>query len=129
MHKRDSGKTQYRLTPPKALEAVAEVLSFGTTKYSPHSWQRVEMHRYVDALYRHLEAARSGTKTDLESGLLHLAHAATNLLFLLETQLKTDENVMDFYLEAASYAKKDAEKSKTIVEEDEEGNQTIFIGG
>lgn len=46
--------------------------------------------RYLDALYRHLEAFRSGETLDPESSLHHLAHALTNLAFLhyLETTKK-----------------------------------------
>lgn len=38
--------------------------------------------RYLDALYRHLQAYRSGESHDPESGLHHLSHALTNIAFL-----------------------------------------------
>ena len=87
-HKLDEGKTEYRLLPPKALRKVAEVLTFGAKKYSPHSWRFVESFRLLDAAYRHLETIRTGELVDTESGLPHLAHAITNLMFILESQLE-----------------------------------------
>lgn len=38
--------------------------------------------RYLDALYRHLNAFRLGETHDHESGLHHLSHALTNIAFL-----------------------------------------------
>lgn len=85
----DTGKLQYSLIPPETTKALAEVLTFGATKYGPNNWQIVEdgNKRYLDALFRHLEAYRSGEEIDPESGLHHLAHALTNVAFLhyLET--------------------------------------------
>ncbi len=81
----DQGKLRYGLVPPIATKALAEVLTFGATKYAPNSWQNVKNgeERYLDALYRHLEAYRAGEATDSDSGLSHLSHAITNLAFLL----------------------------------------------
>lgn len=84
--KHDTGKLQYRLIPPSALKALAEVLTYGATKYSPYNWMDVESERYMDALYRHLEAYRRGETHDKESGLSHLAHAMANISFLLERE-------------------------------------------
>lgn len=84
--KQDSGKPEYRLIPPKALLEVAKVLTFGSIKYEPHSWVRVESYRFLDAAYRHLEHLRMGELIDPDSGVSHLAHAITNLMFLLERQ-------------------------------------------
>ena len=83
--KYDTGKLQYGLIPPIATRSLAQVLTFGAAKYAPNSWQRVPdgERRYTDALYRHLEQYRMGESTDAESGLSHLAHAITNIAFLL----------------------------------------------
>ena len=83
--KYDDGKLRYSLIPPIALKGLAEVLTFGAEKYEPNSWQRVENAkvRYLDALYRHLEAFRSGEIIDPESNLHHLKHALCNVTFLL----------------------------------------------
>ena len=83
----DSGKLQYSLIPTSATLALAQVLTYGAKKYKPNNWQQVDdTTRYVDALYRHLEAWRSGELIDSESGLSHLAHAMTNIVFLNHLQ-------------------------------------------
>ena len=80
----DTGKLRYSLVPPEAMKALAEVLTYGAKKYKPNNWKQVDdTSRYVDALYRHLEAWRSGEDVDAESGLSHLAHALTNVAFLI----------------------------------------------
>jgi hypothetical protein len=90
--KYDKGKLKYGLIPPKALALIAEALTHGAEKYSPFNWKSVESHRYVDATYRHLEAARAGEKVDKDSGLPHLALALTNIIFLLDRQEETGHN-------------------------------------
>lgn len=83
--KYDNGKTRYSLVPVKALEGVAKVLTFGANKYSANSWQLIDdTSRYMDALLRHIEAVRNGQTHDEDSGLQHMAHVATNAMFLFE---------------------------------------------
>ena len=88
----DSGKLLYSLIPPETSKALAEVLSFGAQKYAIDGWKSVPdaERRYMDALFRHLEAFRAGETHDPESNLHHLAHALTNVAFLhyLETTKK-----------------------------------------
>jgi len=70
--------------PPVATRELAKVLTYGAKKYKPNNWQEVDdTDRYVDALYRHLEAWRGGEEFDEESKLSHLSHALTNISFLL----------------------------------------------
>ena len=92
--KYDDGKLQYGLIPTIATKSLAQVLTFGAAKYAPNSWQTVQdgERRYLDALYRHLEAYRSGESTDSESGLSHLAHAITNVAFLLHFEQEKATN-------------------------------------
>ncbi|WP_206518518.1 dATP/dGTP diphosphohydrolase domain-containing protein [Mesorhizobium sp. M7A.F.Ca.CA.002.12.1.1] len=73
---------------PRALMLIVAVLSYGAQKYAAHSWKQVEEYRYKDAKLRHMfdELAGLGV-SDPESGLLHLAHEACNILFLLEMRL------------------------------------------
>lgn len=82
--KYDTGKLQYSLIPAETLQALAEVLSFGATKYERNGWKYVPdaERRYMDALFRHLEAYRMGELLDPESGLPHLSHVLTNVSFL-----------------------------------------------
>ena len=93
----DKDKLRYGLIPPIALRAIASVLTFGAEKYRANSWQDLEngKERYTDALYRHLEAWRSGEVFDEESGKPHLWHALTNLAFLVWFERFCTVNVIE----------------------------------
>lgn len=88
--KYDKGKLRYDLIPPEMLEGIAEVLTYGANKYGDNNWQELEdfNNRYYAALERHLQAWRKGEDFDEESSLHHLAHAATNALFLYYNSIK-----------------------------------------
>ena len=86
--KYDQGKPLFSLLTRSLavpLLRVAEVLTYGANKYKADSWQTIPNAkvRYEDALDRHLNAWKRGETHDPESGLHHLAHVATNALFLL----------------------------------------------
>lgn len=81
----DTDKLRYDLIPVSATRGLASVLTYGAKKYKPGNWKLVDdKDKYVAALYRHLDAWRDGEKVDEESGLSHLAHAMTNIAFLLD---------------------------------------------
>lgn len=84
----DAGKPRMDLLPPRAVEQVARVLGYGAVKYGDSNWERVEgwRGRYVAAALRHTFAYMRGEDHDAESGLPHLAHAITSLLFVLEKE-------------------------------------------
>lgn len=86
--KHDAGKARWDLLPMGATAAVVDVLTFGATKYGPHSWRGIDdaRARYYAAAMRHLVAWWRGETVDPESGLPHLAHAACCLLFLIEKE-------------------------------------------
>ncbi len=84
--KHDSGKLRYDLVPVEAHEALAEVFTYGSSKYGDNNWQAVESNRYEAALFRHLNAWRKGEKVDSESGISHLKHALTNVAILLHKE-------------------------------------------
>ena len=91
--KHDEGKLRYELIPPSALKGIAEVLTHGAEKYTPNNWRNVtDLTRYEGAMMRHFEAYRSGELLDKDSGLPHLAHCMTNLVFLLELTSQTDDS-------------------------------------
>ena len=95
--KHDAGKVRAGLIVkdfPRALTAVAWVGTFGTQKYTAHSWQTVPdaATRYYDAFHRHILAEAAGETRDPESGLPHAAHVAWNALALLELQLTPTPN-------------------------------------
>lgn len=68
-----------------ALEKVTEIGTFGANKYSPDGWKSVKngRFRYFQAFGRHILASFR-EELDPDSGLPHLAHAAWNLLAVLE---------------------------------------------
>jgi hypothetical protein len=92
--KYDAGKPRAGLLVrdfARALEAVAEVTTFGAEKYAPGSWRTVPAarERYGDAFLRHIFKDAAGEEIDPESKLLHAAHIAWNALALLELELET----------------------------------------
>lgn len=82
----DTGKPEYGLIPPHALEELAVVLTIGAQKYERDNWRYVSdaERRYFDAMMRHLWAWKRGERIDPETGRNHLAHAACCLFFLYE---------------------------------------------
>lgn len=84
--KADHGKLPYHLLPWKPVEHIVAVLDYGARKYTPEGWRGVprKRDRYFSAAIRHLVAFWTGELVDPESGLPHLAHAACNIIFLME---------------------------------------------
>lgn len=84
----DGGKPTTSLLPSKPLLEIAKVLDFGAAKYEPHNWKKgIKYSRVLSAAQRHLLAWNDGEQLDPDSKLTHLAHAACNILFLLEYEL------------------------------------------
>src|SRR5690606_6556246 len=86
--KDDTGKLRWGLLRRSLvgpLESVIRVLMYGANKYGDENWQAVEngKARYRDALDRHLAEIDKGVLVDPDTGEPHLAHVATNALFLL----------------------------------------------
>ena len=81
----DSNKPRHSLLPKGAVNSVIEVLEFGAKKYSADNWQEVDnaKERYYNAAMRHIDLWWNGEKLDPETNVHHLAHAATNLFFLM----------------------------------------------
>lgn len=86
----DSGKPEYGLLPPLALEEVVNVLTIGAKKYAPDNWRYVKdaKIRYFNALQRHVWAWKRGELLDDEDAKHHLAHAICCLLFLLDVDIE-----------------------------------------
>ncbi len=76
--KHDQNKPKFSLIP--------RVVTFGAKKYGPRNWVKTEnlSERYTDAAMRHINAYLQGAPNDLETGLPHLAHAVTSLMFVIE---------------------------------------------
>lgn len=75
---------------PLALEAVANVLTYGAAKYADGNWAHVEnaQRRYLAAGTRHELALAKGEQHDAETGEHHLAHKLCCDLFRLELALR-----------------------------------------
>jgi len=91
--KLDAGKIRVDLVMAgfaNALLAVAVVGTHGAEKYSDDGWLSVPdgRRRYADARMRHYLARKTGGEMDADSGLLHLAHEAWNVLAELEFRLR-----------------------------------------
>lgn len=73
------------LLPPGALIEIAKVFTFGAQKYGEDNWRNgIGYRRLISASLRHINAYNAGDNLDPESGISHLAHAACNILMLLE---------------------------------------------
>ena len=68
---------------PHAFEKLGTLLGFGADKYAVGNWDKVP-----EGEMRHLTQHHKGEKVDPESGELHLAHAAVNIMFLLDKELR-----------------------------------------
>lgn len=88
--KHDEAKPRFDLIPPIAELEVAKVLEYGARKYDENNWRYVEnpQARYMAAARRHINAWMQNESYDDESGLPHLAHAITSLMFILELELE-----------------------------------------
>lgn len=92
--KYDSGKPTTALLPSQPLLEIAKVLDYGAKKYAPHNWSKgIKYSRVLSAAQRHMLAWNEGESVDPETGISHLAHAACNLLFLLDYESR---NMVDF---------------------------------
>ena len=84
----DQNKPIMSLLPFVALKEVAKVLTMGASKYGKYNWlSGMEWSRIESAMMRHYEAYQRREDFDEESSLFHMAHVATNALFLLTYQL------------------------------------------
>lgn len=88
--KYDSDKLKWSLLPIAPLRLIIRVLMFGVGKYGLDNWQKVDNPkiRYYDALQRHITAWKDGELLDPESGLSHMAHAGSCVLFIIWFEIK-----------------------------------------
>lgn len=88
----DNSKPRTDLIPPNAILEVSRILGFGADKYGESNWAKCpDFNRYIAAALRHIFQYKSGIKMDDESGVSHIAHAVTSLMFVLENDLKKEE--------------------------------------
>jgi hypothetical protein len=78
------GKPRMDLVSPHFMEAVGDVLEFGTRKYSPWKWMDGAPYSvWLAALKRHLNRWEKGEAIDPD-GFAHLAAVAAHAMFLFE---------------------------------------------
>ena len=91
--KADEGKEPLDLISSEALMQLAKVLQFGAKKYDSNNWRKgIKYSRVYAAVQRHLLKWNGGQTVDEETGLNHLAHAFTGIMFLLEYTITHPEN-------------------------------------
>lgn len=95
--KADAGKSDPVLLEvdlADALAVVNRVLDYGKAKYGQRGgWKQVSIDRYDPAARRHRRARDTGEQFDAESGLDHMAHEITNLLFQLQTRIEQNPDI------------------------------------
>lgn len=80
----DSSKAPMDLIPYESLQEIALVLAVGEKKYGTANWANgIEMRRLLSAAMRHIGQFNSGEDLDEETQTLHIANAATNLIFAI----------------------------------------------
>lgn len=81
----DHEKIRLDLLPPKPLFEIAQVLTYGTHKYSAWNWSKgIAFSRLFAAMLGHIWAWWAGEDNDSDTGYSHLAHAGCCLLFIME---------------------------------------------
>jgi len=80
--KQSNAKPMFQLIEPMFTKGLALGLTHGAHKYFVNSWKQVPEVEYCGALGRHLNAHFSGEYIDQDTGLLHLDHAACDLMFI-----------------------------------------------
>lgn len=80
----NQGKPQIHQVPTCAIEGMAEVLTYGESKYGKYNWELGNNYSVpYDSAMRHLMAFFNGQDKDPESNCHHLHHALTNIAMLL----------------------------------------------
>ncbi len=114
------------LCPPILTIRVAAVLRWGANKVGRWRWNwrdnPISLTTYLDAIERHLLAARAGEELDPETGEPHLAHIAANCGIILDAQLagtlvndlpKNNPGVAGLLKEYSDRFRKEAEQRAT----------------
>jgi len=98
--KYDSEKIPVELVPVSFIESISAVLAHGAKKYARNNWTKgLPWTKILGAILRHIYAWARKEDLDPESGLPHLAHAATNIMFLMtwtHTHKELDDR-FDYY--------------------------------
>lgn len=85
--KNDDKKPKMYLLPPKALDGIAQIMTYGVTKYNAFNYKNekgLDWDRPFSACLRHLNAWNDGEDMDKESGKPHLWHAGCCIVMLID---------------------------------------------
>lgn len=103
--KHDQNKPDMALLSPIALVKIAQVMTYGKSKYGSNNWRGgFAWTRPLSAALRHLFAYIGGEDKDAETGISHLAHACCCLMFVLEFE-ETHKELDDRYQQQKKEAK------------------------
>lgn len=93
----DENKPKFSLMKHDALLEMVAVLTYGAKKYSPDNWKHLPnaRQRYFDAANRHMWQWFGGEERDKESGLHHLAHAMSSLMFLIQMDIDLEKKTLE----------------------------------
>lgn len=93
----DENKPKFSLIKHDALLEMVAVLTYGAKKYSPDNWKHLPnaRQRYFDAANRHMWQWFGGEERDQESGLHHLAHAMSSLMFLIQMDIDLEKKMLE----------------------------------
>jgi len=126
VNKADGGKSNPLLLEQDlagALYLVNRVLDYGAEKYERAGWKTVESERYDQAARRHKRSRDCGELIDDESGLFHLAHEATNILFQLQMEIEKASVDLEFL---GAYNKPPQDHKEEKEEEPDDGCEDCY---
>ena len=79
------GKYRPSLVYSSLLKEISKVRQYGKEKHGGfETWDTTKPIEHFDAAVRHINAYVEGETNDKESGLNHLSHSASNLMFEIE---------------------------------------------
>lgn len=88
-----SRNTRFDLIPPEAMQALAETLHEGATKYGERNWEQgIPIGNCLDHALGHITAYMGGTGNED-----HLAHALCNLAFAITMERRMEAKAGDMY--------------------------------
>jgi hypothetical protein len=92
MSKKNEGKYKPSLVYTSLLKEISSVREYGIEKYgSGEDWLTTEPIKHLEACIRHVRAFMDKEHFDQESGIHHLAHAASNLMFEIERMYRQQD--------------------------------------
>lgn len=93
------GKPKPTMIYYSLIKEISLVREYGIKKYgSKDTWRTTDPQDHLEAAIRHLYKHAEGETLDSESGISHLAHAASNIMFLIEdadTKYKSIESLIE----------------------------------